>query len=113
MQHAAVQCQKCRLPAPPAATGAWGVRFECKGCGLHGYNGRPLVDQATHDARQDAHNYFDRLWHFGRMTRPEAYKALAEQMQMKPSDCHISRMDKETALAVRGHVDKIFKKEGA
>lgn len=88
----------------------WGARHDCYDCKLHSWNGQPLVDQETHDARQDAHNAFDPLWHFGRMTRGEAYRLLAVEMEMKPRDCHISRMSKAQALAVRGHVTNIFSK---
>ena len=40
-----------------------------------------------------AHRVFDPLWRDGHMKRKEAYKALAEVMNIHPNDCHIGMFD--------------------
>lgn len=103
-----VTCPSCHGAALPTMT-SWGMRHDC--CGLHSWHGTPLVSQATHDARQEAHNYFDPLWHHGRMTRSDAYKVLAGEMRIPARDCHISRMTEEQARSVKDHVARIWKQE--
>lgn len=61
-------------------------------------------------ARIDAHRYFDPLWHFGLLSRKEAYRMLAEEMGLTPEQCHIALMTEEQALSVRGHAAAIRKK---
>jgi len=84
------------------------VRDDCKDCQLHSYYGMPLVDQATHDARIEAHQAFDPLWQFHGLARNEAYKALSVEIGLPLCDCHIGYMTKEEALSVRGHVANIL-----
>jgi hypothetical protein len=96
-----VICPSCGQPAAETNTSI-GVRHDC--CGLHSWGGKPLVNQATHYARQEAHRYFDKLWHYGSMSRSEAYRKLAAAMGMRPRDCHISRMDEAQALSVKDFV---------
>lgn len=52
-------CPTCRQTAATTKT-KYGKRHEC--CGLHSWDGKPLVSQAVHDARQRFHEAFDRLW---------------------------------------------------
>lgn len=104
MTASAPICPACNRPATETKTGH-GIRHDC--CGLHSWHGKPLVDQATHNARQEAHRYFDALWHFRLMSRSEAYKKLAKAMGLHPRDCHISRMTKEQALSVKNFAKQI------
>ena len=76
----------------------YGLRSSC--CGLWSWDSKPLVNAATHEARIAAHAAFDPLWQSGRMKRREAYRWLAEAMEMSPKDCHISLMDEATARRV-------------
>ena len=47
----------------------------------------------TRRRRAMCHAAFDPLWKRGAMTRNEAYKALAEAMQIDYDDCHIGMFD--------------------
>lgn len=40
-----------------------------------------------------AHKAFDPIWKTKTMKRSDAYKALATEMQVQPSDCHIGMFD--------------------
>lgn len=58
--------------------------------GFRAIPGSPLAK-----ARTRAHQAFDPLWQSGRMTRKKAYKWLARQLGMAPSDCHMILFDEE------------------
>lgn len=90
-------CPTCSKPATATAT-RFGTRHSC--CGLWSWEGKPLVDEATHNARKAAHAAFDSLWKHGPFSRAGAYKALAAIMGVKPADCHIALMSKEDAERV-------------
>lgn len=57
-------------------------------------------------ARMDAHGSFDMLWKGGSMSRSEAYRWLADQLDLAPEDCHIGFFDAETCDRVRRLCDK-------
>lgn len=40
----------------------YGRRDDCERCGLHSWNGKPLVSQEIHGARRKAHDAVDPLW---------------------------------------------------
>lgn len=105
-----ILCPRCGQPAQET-TGAYGIRHDCKPCGLHGWNGKRMVDAANHMARQEAHRYFDPLWKGTNkiMERSEAYRLLARSMGLQPRDCHIGRMNTEQALSVSRHALAIRK----
>lgn len=42
-------------------------------------------------ARAIAHDTFDVLWKSGRMSRTQAYAALARHLRLSKDDCHIKR----------------------
>jgi hypothetical protein len=73
----------------------YGVRHNC--CDLWSWDGAPLVDGETHEARKRAHDAFDTIWKDGRLSRSLAYKILAEKIGLHPKDCHIKLMSAETA----------------
>lgn len=52
--------------------------------------------QETMNARRTAHEYFDRLWQGGDMTRGHAYRVLCQLMGMRREQCHFARFDRET-----------------
>ena len=62
-------------------------------CHLWSYGrGSPLVDKHVHRARRTAHEEFDPLWETGLLSRSQAYKLLAEQLQVASSQCHMSEL---------------------
>lgn len=90
-------CPKCGQAAAQEQT-RFGVRSAC--CDLWSWKGAPLVCAKTHQARQDAHRAFDRLWKDGHMTRSAAYRWLSKTLEIPPERCHIRMMDASTALDV-------------
>ncbi len=105
-------CPKCGSEAK-AVTTRYGTRHAC--CDLHSWDGKPLVDQATHDARKAAHDAFDRLWKKGPrrlMDRGEAYAELRVELDLSPDECHMSLMPAETALLVPPAVERIRARRG-
>lgn len=100
-------CPKCGRKAFAVDT-RYGVRHKC--CDLWSWDGAPLMDAATHEARKAAHAAFDTLWKQHGMKRSEAYRSLSAELGIKPKDCHMKTMDAKTALrvprAVRSILDK-------
>ena len=91
-------CPNCGR-MPKTVHTPYGVKREC--CGLWGWGrNAPLVDAETHQARQYAHRVFDSLWQSGLVGRSHAYALLAEELGLRPEDCHMKLMDKETASRV-------------
>lgn len=90
---------------PSRSITRFGIRHDH--CGLWSWDGAPLVDRETHDARTEAHKWFDMLWQSG-MTRREAYRKLAAAMGMSLKDCHIKLMDAATARRVVEVAPKII-----
>lgn len=82
-------CPKCGRTAKTVET-RFGMRHKC--CGMHSWRGKPLVDQETHDLRQQAHAAIDPLWQKGIMRRSFVYQKLAELMRIAPDQCHVSMM---------------------
>lgn len=56
-----LDCPSCGEPSEVSQT-KYGRRDSCQRCGLHSWDGKPMVSQAVHDARQHCHAAFDRLW---------------------------------------------------
>lgn len=97
-------CPTCNQPARQSET-KYGIRHDC--CGLWSWEGKPLVDRETHEARKSAHASFDELWQGGLFKRGVAYRLLAVAMNMSSKDCHISMMSKEDARRVVDLAPKI------
>lgn len=94
----------CGSAAVPKQT-RYGIRHTCLACGNWSWGGKPLTDQKTHSARQQAHAAFDPLWQSGTYKRRHAYSALRRTLQKYKPDitketCHMSVMDAETAQLV-------------
>jgi hypothetical protein len=51
-------------------------------------------------ARGEAHAAFDPLWKSGQMSRSQAYKWLAAQMDLPPEDCHMEKFTVEQCRKV-------------
>lgn len=97
-------CPRCGLTAVVQRTPR-GPRASC--CDLWSWGNRPLVDAATHRARQRAHVAFDWLWQFGGMTRSQAYAALGSEMGLRGEKTHISLMDEAACDRVAEVVEVI------
>lgn len=82
-------CPKCGNEAMTVGS-AFGPKHVC--CDLWSYDGRPLVNGATHRARIAAHDFFDLLWKEGHVSRTEAYALLAREMSMRRDECHFANM---------------------
>lgn len=74
--------------------------YRCAPCdayvGCHPYTRNPLGRLANAELRKFkslAHRAFDPLWKKGEMTRSEAYKALATEMDIPKKECHIGMFD--------------------
>lgn len=90
-------CPSCGNEARASIT-RFGRRHDC--CGLWSWDGAPLVDADTHEARKRAHEAFDEIWKGGLTTRAAAYKTLAEKLNIQHKDCHIKLMSADIASRV-------------
>lgn len=97
-------CPTCGQPAQVTPTRFKAVRHQC--CGLHSWDGKPLTDQETHDARKAAHAVFDPLWKF-RRRRSDAYRMLAHELSLPVAQAHMSVMDAATARLVPAAVARV------
>lgn len=116
MNHYATQTNRREIPICPTCGSRaretktrYGLRSGC--CGLWSWDRYPLVDAATHAARNLAHAAFDSLWNGGKMDRRHAYTKLADALGISPADCHMKLMDAATAGMVPAGVATI-KAEG-
>ena len=105
-----VTCPKCQQPARTVIT-SYGQRSSC--CGLWSWDGAPLVDADTHNARMAAHRAFDSLWQRHGFSRSEAYRLLATRLGIPPRRCHMKQMDAATARRVPLAVMQILQDEDA
>lgn len=79
--------------------GNWPYIYFCKECksyvGCHPNTKNPLgfmANEVTRTKRKAAHAAFDSLWKEGYMTRGEAYRWLAERLEIPFKECHISQL---------------------
>tara|TARA_R100000541_G_scaffold58197_2_gene69160 strand:- start:175 stop:567 length:393 start_codon:yes stop_codon:yes gene_type:complete len=86
------------------------VIYSCLPCnayvGTHKGTTKPLgrlANKELRKAKSAAHRAFDPLWKLGGMKRKEAYKWLAETLDVEPIDCHIGMFDVETCEDVVMH----------
>lgn len=100
-------CPKCGEKAK-AVNAKFGKLHEC--CGLMSWNYKPLVTPKTLSARRMAHISFDRLWkHIDGVSRADAYRMLAQYLQINKDECHISMFDYDQCLKTSDFGDKLFK----
>ena len=81
---------------------SYGMVYLCRDCdayvGVHKGTDKPLGRLANKELRawkMAAHKAFDPLWRSGKMKRNQAYKWMAEQMELSPSEAHIGMFDVE------------------
>lgn len=87
--------------------GEWPWVYQCIDCnsyvGMHPFTNIPLgtmADKRLRDARIEAKRPFNLLWS-KKMTRSEAYKALAKHMGKKPGTCHFGMFTLEECNVAR------------
>ncbi len=76
----------------------WRCPDGCAHVGCHSGTQVPLGDLAAPEvrvARMNAHNVFDDIWKIGGISRPDAYRMLAERMGISQDECHIGKFDKD------------------
>ena len=74
-------------------------------------NHEPLGRLANKDlraAKQAAHRAFDPMWRDHYMKRKEAYKWLADALEIDVKDCHIGMFSESTCIDVVFHVNKYW-----
>ena len=116
MSRAVVPCPYCRLPAtlvggaviyphrPDLAEKRFYACLPCGawvGChpGTDNALGR-LANAELRAAKQAAHAAFDPIWTGGQWRRKDAYKWLAEQLEIDRLQCHIGMFDVDQCRAV-------------
>ena len=93
-----------------------GKCYLCRNCralvGVHTETLTPLGTLANEElrkARNEAHLYFDKLWKSKKMKRNEAYKWLANKMNLKKEDTHIALFEieqcKKVIILVREEIE--------
>lgn len=113
-----VICDYCKNPAQlvngkqiyPHLPHLWEKMFwhcdPCKayvGCHKNSQDHKPLGSLANAELRywkRKAHASFDPIWQNGEIKRREAYKLLAQKMEIKFKDCHIGMFDIEQCREV-------------
>jgi hypothetical protein len=103
----AVICPTCGQEAATVKT-RYGIRNKC--CDLWSWGDKPLVDSATHQARQAAHASFDTLWKQNIVKRSAAYHLLALELGIPGAECHFSMMGIDRLRLVPDAVYRIYEK---
>jgi hypothetical protein len=95
-----------------------GERWVCAepGCDVVCWDGPTSTpaDGPTRNMRSRAHLAFDPLWKYGSMSRSEAYKKLADYMDLDLDECHIGMFRFEQCWKVLDFVESVsvrFEKE--
>lgn len=71
--------------------------------GCHGTGKKPLgrlADAELRKMKKAAHGAFDPIWKTNRMKRKQAYRWLAEKLNIPPEQCHIGMFDVATCKRV-------------
>lgn len=87
--------------------GEYGVYHTC--CGNASWNYKPLVSQATLNARKAAHATFDPLWQVRKWNRNHCYLRLAAILGIDRKQCHMALMDEATARRVPEAVEQMIR----
>lgn len=90
--------------------------YLCKSCnayvGCHQGTNTPYgtpVKAELRKLRNQAHKYFDKLWQSGLLTRFEAYKQLANYMELHINDTHIGMFNEKQCEEVIMFSERYFK----
>lgn len=66
-----------------------------------------MADRELRQWRLRMHRLFDPIWKKYRMTRRQAYAALADKLEINVDDCHISHFTKEQMPKVQAAVEEL------
>ena len=97
MTRSAPKCPTCGNRARRTET-RYGPRYAC--CDLVAWGNKPLTDDATRQARRNAHAAFDPIWQDGILSRDKAYRVLAQELRVANEAAHMNEMPRELALKV-------------
>lgn len=100
--------------------GDWPWAYLCDGCGayvgMHPFTAIPLGTLAGAElrkARCDCKPPFERIWQSQRMTRREAYAALAIHMEIPENECHFGLFDVARCEIARAWALSIITSKGS
>lgn len=86
------------------SAGSWPFAYLCRPCrayvGVHPHTDLPLgtlADEATREARKEGKSWFQRLVRREQGERGVVYQWLAEQMNIRPEQCHWAMFDEALA----------------
>lgn len=99
--------------------GKWPKCYICNDCGAsvgcHPNTRIPLgrmANRKTRALRAKAHASFDKLWRGGYMTRDQSYTWLANQLNIEPSECHMSQLSDENLRKAQKLSDQYLETHG-
>ena len=95
-------CPKCGETAIKRKT-KHGIKYFH--CNLWAWGKYPLVDKTTHKLRIQVHSKFDPIWKLGGITRKQAYKKLAKELNIPLYKTHMKLMNKTTLKKVLNIVE--------
>lgn len=86
--------------------GEWPWAYQCRGCrayvGMHPFTNLPLGTLANEELRQarvSGKEPFEKLHKSGKMSRNDAYAALADHLGIEKNECHFGWFDAEHCWA--------------
>lgn len=86
----------------------WPWMYRCPNCGssvgMHPFTNIPLgtlADDALKKARKESKQPFEMLWQSRRMTRAQAYAALADHLGIEAGKCHFGWFDAATCARAK------------
>lgn len=102
-----IYCYNCNSYALKQET-QYGRRDLCTSCGHYSWGGKPLQSPHMHNLKKRCHQHFDKLWKNGILSRTKAYEALAEQLNIPVSTCHIASLGEELLLQIPPAIQDIL-----
>ena len=92
----------------------WPWMYHCTHCdasvGMHPFTHIPLgtmADRQLREVRKKAKAPFERIWRGGRMTRAQAYRALAEHLNLSARECHFGWFNAEQCQKAKAWAEGI------
>ena len=95
----------------------WPWMYRCKACdasvGMHPFTGIPLgtlANKALREQRKAAKQPFEQLWMTGRMSRTDAYAALAKHLGVEVEECHFGWFDASRCAIAKAWAEGLLKR---
>ena len=102
-----MRCGICRSQRVELRQNRYGYYYRCADCGAtvgcHRGTKKPMgmtMDEEGRKLRMDCHRMFDRLWETSK-ERSDRYRTLAAMMNIRPSQCHFAKMNKNQLILAR------------